>query len=155
MIKMSDISFEQLIKTTEESRLLKNEQLVEKIKIARLEAINHITQNCFEKMKESASKGYDKAFIYDTHWVNDKEAEVDSNGNKRIFNGIVLIDMLKKGYTDFMKDLNDFFNKDDEKKYSCGIYKMKKNKNDIEIWHIYVSWGKKKEKKNFIPGFKK
>jgi hypothetical protein len=153
---MSDISFEQLVKITEESRLLKNQQLVEKIKKARIEAINHITQNCFEKMNESASKGFDKTFIYSTHWVSDRNSELDSNGNKRIFNDIVLIDILKKGYHDFIKDLNDFFNKDGDNKYSCGIYrKKKKTESDIEIWYIYVSWGKKPEKKKFIPGFKR
>jgi len=50
---MTDFSFDDLVKRTEESRILKKQQLVEKIKIARLEAINHITQNCFDKMNES------------------------------------------------------------------------------------------------------
>lgn len=141
---MEELTFEELTNITSKVREDKKGKYVEKFKLAREDAIKHITEGCYTKMADSAKKGFDKSFLYSFQWVDDKDARVDKNGTKTMFEGdIRLLDLMIKGREDFIKDLNYFFNKGEEK-YHCGFFKSNK---DGEIWHIYVSWGNVSEKK--------
>lgn len=145
------ITFEELTNLTSKVRDDKKGKYMEKFKIGREDAIKHITEGCYQKMQESAKKGFDKAFLYSFQWVEDKDSIVDKNGVKTIFEGnIRLLDLMTKGKDEFIKDLNYFFNKGNEDKYHCGFFKNNKDKE--EIWNIYVSWGavNKTENKKFI-----
>jgi hypothetical protein len=140
------ITFEELTNITSKVREDKKNKYIERIKNGREDAIKHITQNCYEKMAESAKKGYDKAYLYSFQWTPEKDSIYDKNGVKTLFEGnIRLLDLLTKGKTEFINDLNKFFNRDNEKKYHCGFFKQKDNEN--EIWNIYVSWSSNLEEK--------
>ena len=146
------ISFEELISITSKVREDKKNEYNEKIRIGREDAIKHITHNCYEKMTESARKGFDKAYLYSFQWTDNKNDICDKNGVKTLFEGNVrLLDLMTKGKTEFINDLNKFFNKDNENKYHCGFFKDTDNGN--QIWNIYVSWSdmKKNYTSNHTP----
>lgn len=133
------ITFEELTSITTKVREDKNNKYFERVKNGRADAIKHITENCYEKMAESAKKGYDKAYLYSFQWTPDKNDICDKNGVKTLFEGnIRLLDLITKGKTEFINDLNKFFNKDNENKYHCGVFYQ--NNNGSKIWNIYVSW---------------
>jgi len=138
----SVFSFEELKKLTNEKKDEKKIKFEDRIKIGRDDAIKHITQGCYDKMKMSASKGYDTSIIYTFSWVSDPDAKVDNNGNKTVFEGnIRLLDLVNKDRINFIDSLNKYFNNDGEDKFHCYI---KKNILKGEsVWYINVSWGEK------------
>jgi len=141
---LSVFSFEELQKLTHEIKEEKKIKFSDRIKIGRDDAINHITQGCYDKMKISASKGYDTAIIYSFSWVSDPEAKVDNNGNKTVFEGNVrLSDLINKDRENFIESLNKYFNNDGENNFHC--YVKKNNFKGETVWTINVSWGKKNE----------
>jgi hypothetical protein len=135
-------SFEELQKLTNEKKEEKKTKFFDRIKIGTDDAIKHITQDCYDKMKISASKGYDTTIIYTFSWVSDPDAIVDNNGNKTVFEGnIRLLDLVNKDRINFIEALNKYFNNDGEDKFHCYI---KKNIFKGEsVWTINVSWGSK------------
>ena len=141
---LSVFSFEELQKLTHEKNEEKKIKFSDRIKIGRDDAINHITQGSYDKMKLSASKGYDTTIIYFFSWVSDPEAKVDNNGNKTVFEGNVrLSDLINKDRVNFIEDLNKYFNNDGENNFHC--YVKKNNFKGETVWTINVSWGKKNE----------
>lgn len=129
------ISFEELKQSTSQVREEKKKQHSERIKLGSEDAIKHITQGCSEKMKESASKGFDRVVIYTVKWVKNPDDTHDEDGNKAIFEGNVrLSDLLTKSKNEFLSDLNIFFNGSGEQNYQCGVFK------GTDSWNIYVSW---------------
>jgi len=141
----SVFSFEELKKLTHEKKEENKIKFSDRIKIGRDDAINHITQGCYDKMKLSASKGFDTSIIYSFSWVNDPEAKVDNNGNKTVFEGnIRLSDLINKDRINFIEALNKYFNHDGEDKFHC--YVKKNNFKGETVWTINVSWGEKPQK---------
>lgn len=138
-----EFSFDELKNITLQVKEDKKQKLMERVNLARNDAINHITQGCYEKMKASAEKGQNSADIYSFEWVTDKDIPFDSNDNKIIFDGgIRLLDLLKKDHKQFFDDLNKFFNKNENGRFHCGFRKEAiENKNK---WFIYVSWAERK-----------
>lgn len=144
---MQQPTFEELTTATNKIREEKINKNIERFKIAREDAKNHITEGCYEKMMNSANKGFNKTDIYSFLWESDPKAIVDSKGNKIIFEGNVrLLDILIKGKDEFINDLNNFFNKDGETKYHCGFYKKNTTIPNESIWNIYVSWAVRENK---------
>jgi hypothetical protein len=144
-----EISFNELKNLTQQVKDEKKIKLMERVNLARKDAIQHITNGCYNKMKEAASNGQNSVDIYSFEWVNDKNSQYDSNNNKIIFEGdIRLLDLLKKNNKDFFRDLNAFFNKNDNEKFHCGFHK--ENIGNVSKWYIYVSWADRKniESKN-------
>ena len=138
---MQQPTYEELNKISSQVREEKKQKYIEKINIAKNDAINHITQGCFEKMTNAASNGFTKVDIYSFSWIEDPKEVFDKHGNKTIFEGnIRLLDLITKSNQDFIQTLNNFFNKDCEAKYYCGVYKKKDNDDGIYTWHIFVSW---------------
>lgn len=139
-------NFDEITKITEKVKNDKKTDFLEKVKNGRTDAISHITKDCKEKMKTSAKKGYDKTILYSFKWTAEKDATHDSDGNKTEFvDGIKLHDLIKKD-DNFFKELDLYFNKNNENKFHTGIF-TKKNEENIITWNIYVSWGVKYEKK--------
>jgi hypothetical protein len=139
--KLNEIS----LNATKERR----EKNIERIRIGREDAINHITQGCEGQMLESANKGLTKTYIYSFKWTEDPKDTHDVNGNKTVFEGNVrLLDLINKGIHDFLKDLNSYFNKESENKYYCGVNRFRE-KDGTTSWNIYVSWGTKENKFNY------
>jgi len=137
------LSFDELTNITnqvkEERKLLLNERIA----MARKAAIEHITIDCYEKMKVSASQGKDSSDIYSFNWTKEKSDRVDKNGNQIIFEGdIHLLDLIKKD-TLFFQELSKFFNKKDTDKFHCGY--RKENTDGTSKWSIYVSWNEIKK----------
>lgn len=138
-------SFEELKKLTCEKKEENKIKFSDRIKIGRDDAINHITQGCYDKMKLSASKGFDTTIIYSFSWVSDSEAKVDNNGNKTVFEGnIRLSDLINKDRINFIEALNKYFNNDGENKFHC--YVKKNNFKGETVWTINVSWGERMQK---------
>jgi len=145
VIEIQQPSFDELKNTTLQVREEKRQKHLERIKIGKDDAIKHITNGCFDKMKIAASNGLDKTDIYSFTWVKDPDNTHDENGNKTIFEGRVrLLDLITKSNRDFFNSLNIFFNKDGETKYYCGVYKNTDNKTGINSWNIFVSWASRK-----------
>lgn len=139
-------AFDEITKITEQVKKEKKTDFLKKIENGRIDAIKHITTNCKEKMLDSAKKGYDKTILYSFKWTDEKDASEDSDGNKTEFvDGVKLHDLIKKD-TNFIKELDSFFNKNGENKFHTGVF-PKKDKKNILTWNIYVSWGVKYEKK--------
>ena len=137
---MQQPTYEELNKLSSQVREEKKQKYIEKINIAKNDAINHITEGCFEKMTNAASNGFNKVDIYSFTWIEDPKELFDKYGNKTIFEGnIRLLDLITKSNKDFIDSLNNFFNKDGQSKYYCGVYK-KKNNEDIYTWNVFVSW---------------
>lgn len=161
-------SFEELTKITEQVRNEKKNNNLERIKKGLHDAVIHITTGAYEKMSESAFKGYDRTVLYSAEWTEEKDAIFDSKGNKKIFEGNVrLFDLIDKGQNEFKNELENFFNKDGEKKYHC-IIKKRYNESGNQTCYIFISWGaldelqkinkktnnnmrKKTEQKGFAP----
>ena len=141
------LSFESLVSMTNEAKKTKNDSYAEKLNIAYEEAKNEIVKGSFEKMKNDASKGYDKSILYSFEWVEDSKAITDKKGNKTVFTGnIRLLDMLYKGRPEFMKLMNDHFNKGyDSPKFHCGFFKRKNDETNLDNWYIFVSWAPYRE----------
>lgn len=138
-------SFEELKKLTCEKKEENKIKFSDRIKIGRDDAINHITQSCYDKMKLSASKGFDTTIIYSFSWVSDSEAKIDNNGNKTVFEGnIRLSDLINKDRENFIEALNKYFNNDGENKFHC--YVKKNNFKEETVWTINVSWGERMQK---------
>ncbi len=130
----TDFNFEELITLTNESKANKNRLFTERLTRARNDAVLHITENAYDKMKESAKNGFSRATLYSFSWAKDPNSRVDENGVKIMFDGdIRLLDLINKDHNDFFNVLNAHFNKDTDK-FHCGV---SKNGN---IWNIYVSW---------------
>ncbi len=131
----TSFNFEELISLTVESKENKNKLFNERLMKARSDAILHITENAYQKMKESATKGYSSSTLYSFSWVKDPNAKVDNNGVKTVFDGdIRLLDLITKDAENFFNELNYHFNRDNENKFHCGF-----NKNG-NTWNIFVSW---------------
>jgi len=130
---------------TKNARETQKLELNSRIIMGREDAIEHITINAINLMKESAINGKDRAIIYTFNWVESPTDTHDRDGNKTIFKGnIRLLDMITKGKVDFLNDLNKYFNKFSENnEYHCGVYKTKDHK-----WNIYVSWSDKFDKED-------
>ena len=144
-IEMQEPSYDELKNITSQVREEKRQKHLERIKIGKDDAINHITQGCFDKMTNAANNGLDKTDIYSFTWVKDPNDLHDENGNKTIFEGRVrLLDLITKSGPDFIDSLNKFFNKDGETKYHCGFYKKKDDNSGIYSWCIFVSWSPRK-----------
>lgn len=134
-------SYDELNTVTSQAREEKKKLHFERIKLGREDAIKHITEGCFEKMKDSANKGFDKTDFYSFSWVENPEDKCDKNGNKTVFEGNVrLLDLITKGKHDFIKALNMFFNTEGESKYHCGFYKKRNQTTNLDVWNIFVSW---------------
>jgi len=153
------IDINELNKITEKAREEKRKNFIERIEKGRIDAIKHITEGCIEKMKDSAIKGFDRTNLYSFQWVQNRDDKVDSNGNKVMFEGNVrLLDLITKGKDEFLNDLNKFFNKDDDNKYHCGIFKKKNMNTNLDTWYIFVSWStkpyneKNKSNKPYLAG---
>jgi len=127
---------------TKNARETQKSELSNRIIIGREDAIEHITQNAVNLMKESAINGKDRAIIYTFNWVESPTDTHDKDGNQTMFKGnIRLLDLVTKGKIDFLNDLNKYFNKFSEnEEYHSGVYKTKDNK-----WNIYVSWSDEDE----------
>lgn len=135
------LSFEELTKITSQVRDEKKHKNNERIKKGLDDAVNHITTGSYEKMTESASKGYDRTLLYTAEWTKDKDAIHDEKGNKKMFEGNVrLFDLIDKGHTEFKTALDNFFNKDGSSKYHC-FFKKKYNDGSFHSYNIFVSWG--------------
>lgn len=141
------LSFESLVSMTNEAKKNKNDSYAEKLNIAYEEAKNEIVKGSFEKMKNDASKGYDKSILYSFEWVEDSKATTDRNGNKTVFTGnIRLLDMLYKGRPEFIKLMNDHFNKGyDSPRFHCGFFKRTNDETKLDSWFIFVSWAPYRE----------
>lgn len=136
------ISFEELKNLTSQVKEDKKSKLMERVQLARNDAVSHITQGCYDKMKQSAINGHNSAVIYSFEWTQDVDALTDLHGNKVVFEGgIRLLDLIKKDNKQFFDDLNKFFNKNDNEKFHCGF--RKENINNVNKWSIYVSWADK------------
>ena len=145
VIEMQQPSYDELKNITLQVREEKRQKHLERIKIGRDDAIKHITEGCFEKMKNAANNACDKTDIYSFTWVKDPDKTHDENGNKTIFEGHVrLLDLITKSNRDFINSLNIFFNKDGETKYHCGFYKKQDIETGIYSWNIFVSWSPRK-----------
>lgn len=146
------VSFEELTKITSQVRDEKKHKNNERIKKGLEDAVNHVTTRSYEKMAESASKGYDRTLLYTAEWTKDKDAMHDEKGNKKMFEGNVrLFDLIDKGHNEFKNALDNFFNKDGSSKYHC-FFKKKYNDGSFHSYNIFVSWstletGKKHFKK--------
>jgi hypothetical protein len=127
----------------------KKNNFIKRIENGRKYAINHITQNCYDKMKEAAINGKDNVDIYSVRWEKDEMCEIDSDGNKRLFGTtdakVKLLDLIKKDEY-FLIELNKFFNKKETDHFYCGI--RKENIEGNNKWIIYVSWS---DKNKFKP----
>jgi hypothetical protein len=141
------LSFESLVSMTNEAKKSKNDSYAEKLNIAYEEAKNEIVKGSFEKMKNDASKGYDKSILYSFGWVEDPKAIIDENGNRIVFRGnIRILDMLYKGRPEFMKLLNEHFNKGyDSPRFHCGFFKRTNDETKLDNWFIFVSWAPYRE----------
>jgi len=140
------ISFEELDNLTKQKREENKIKFEDRIKIGMDDAIKHITQGCYDKMKLSASNGYDTSTIYSFSWVSNPDAIIDNNGNRTMFEGnIRLSDLINKDRINFIETLDKYFNKDGEKKFHSFI--KKNNIKGETLWTINVSWGKKIEPK--------
>ena len=138
------IDIDELNRITEKAREEKRKNFLERIEKGRMDAIKHITEGCIEKMTDSANKGFDRTNLYSFQWVQKRDDKVDSNGNKVIFEGNVrLLDLITKGKDEFLNDLNNFFNKDGNEKYHCGIFKKRNMETSLDTWYIFVSWSNK------------
>jgi len=135
------LSFEELTKITSQVRDEKKHKNNERIKKGLDDAVNHITTGSYEKMTESASKGYDRTLLYTAEWTKDKDAVHDEKGNKKMFEGNVrLFDLIDKGHIEFKTALDNFFNKDGSSRYHC-FFKKKYNDGSFNSYNIFVSWG--------------
>jgi len=135
------LSFEELTKITSQVRDEKKHKNNERIKKGLDDAVNHITTGSYEKMTESASKGYDRTLLYTAEWTKDKDAIHDEKGNKKMFEGNVrLFDLIDKGHIEFKTALDNFFNKDGSSRYHC-FFKKKYNDGSFNSYNIFVSWG--------------
>lgn len=135
------LSFEELTKITSQVRDEKKHKNNERIKKGLDDAVNHITTGSYEKMTESASKGYDRTLLYTAEWTKDKDAIHDEKGNKKMFEGNVrLFDLIDKGHVEFKTALDSFFNKDGSSRYHC-FFKKKYNDGSFNSYNIFVSWG--------------
>ena len=120
----------------EEKEKTKNEKYEEAYKVA----IDIITVNALEKMKLSATRGFEKSIIYQFKYNPDPESETDESGVQIKFNGIWLLDMLIKGNRRFLQLLAESFNKGlEEPKFYCYFQKRESD----NIYRIFVSWYKR------------
>jgi len=118
----------------------------DRINNARKLAVEHITKDVESKILSSIERGFDSSIIYKYQWVADKDATEDSSGNQIIFgDGIRLSDLIKKGSKFFFRDLNKFFNKEEEIKYFTGVFPDRNGQDTV--WNIYVSWNAEKLQK--------
>lgn len=103
-------AFDEITKITEQVKKEKEIDFLKKMENGRNDAIKHITIGCKEKMFDSAKKGYDKTILYSFKWTDEKKASEDSDGNKTEFvDDVKLHDLIKKD-TNFIKELDSFFN---------------------------------------------
>jgi hypothetical protein len=158
--EIKKIDSSRLKELTKQASEKKNDLFQVRIKKAIEDATSHITDGCYDKMEESASRGFDKTIIYQFEWAPDKKATHDSKGNKIIFGeNIHLFDLIKKETSSqFFASLNDFFNKDGSEEYTVTLSKKKRFfEGEVDTYRIFVSWGDNKyvPKKAFQPGFKR
>ena len=138
---MTEPTFEELNRITLKAREDLDKKNSERFKNGREEAIKHITSNYADKMRLAAEKGYDQTDIYNFQWVEDKSSDKDSNGNIVKFGeNVRLKDIITKGRTEFITDLNTFFNKDGNSRYNSGVYSKKDPVTNTIKQHIFVSW---------------
>jgi hypothetical protein len=134
------IDVNELIQMSTMAREEKEKSRNEKYEDAYKAAIDVIIENSLEKMKLSASRGFEKSIIYQFKYNPDPESETDENGIKIKFNGIWLLDMLIKGNRRFLQLLGEHFNKGlDEPKFYCYFQKRESD----NIYRIFVSWYKR------------
>lgn len=143
---MQETEIEEQKKTflSKEEREDRKKKFFERINLAYEEAVSHIIEGSSSKILDSESNNKDQAILYSFRWVENPDDEHDQLGNKTVFTGKVrLLDMLTKGKRQFMKLLNDYFNKDlEEPKYHCGVFKKRDFETNKDTWHIFVSWSK-------------
>jgi hypothetical protein len=138
---MSESKFEELNRITSKAREDLNLKNIERFKLAREEAINHITIGYIDKMEIAAKRGYDQTDLYTAGRAENKSLDCDPLGNKVKFgDNVWLIDIITKGRKEFLSELNDFFNKDGNSEYHCGIYPKKDIPSNTLTYHIFVSW---------------
>jgi hypothetical protein len=149
---MQETQVEEQQKTflSKEERDERKKKFFDRINLAYEEAVNHIVEGSSSKILEAESNGKDQAILYSFRWVENPDDEHDQLGNKTVFTGKVrLLDMLTKGKRQFMKLLNDYFNKDQpEQKYHCGVFKKRDFETNKDTWYIFVSWSKREP---FVP----
>jgi hypothetical protein len=139
----NNIDVNELIQMSASARQEKEKSRNEKYEEAYRIAIEKIIDGVEDKMKQSASRGYEKSIIYQFQYNPDPTAEVDPSGTLIKFNGIWLLDMLIKGNRRFIQLLNEHFNKGlDEPKFSCYFQK----KDTDNTYRIFVSWHKRVQK---------
>ena len=138
-----ELSFDELTNITNQVKEERKLHLNERIAIARRVAIEHITINCYDKMKISASSGKDFSDIYSFNWTKNKTDAFDKDNNQIIFEGdIHLLDLIKKDSL-FFEDLSKFFNKKDNDKFFCGY--RRETIDETSRWYIFVSWNEIKK----------
>ena len=149
---MQETQFEEQQKTflSKEEREERKKKFFDRINLAYEEAVSHIVEGSSSKILEAESTDKDQAILYSFRWVENPDDEHDQLGNKTVFTGKVrLLDMLTKGKRQFMKLINDYFNKDQpEPKYHCGVFKKRDFETNKDTWHIFVSWSKRDP---FVP----
>jgi hypothetical protein len=149
---MQETQFEEQQKTflSKEEREERKKKFFDRINLAYEEAVSHIVEGSSSKILEAESTDKDQAILYSFRWVENPDDEHDQLGNKTVFTGKVrLLDMLTKGKRQFMKLINDYFNKDQpEPKYHCGVFKKRDFETNKDTWHIFVSWSKREP---FVP----
>jgi hypothetical protein len=139
----NNIDVNELIQMSASARQEKEKTRNEKYEEAYRIAIEKIIVGVEDKMKQSASRGYEKSIIYQFQYNPDPTAEVDPSGTLIKFNGIWLLDMLIKGNRRFIQLLNEHFNNGlDEPKFSCYFQK----KDTDNTYRIFVSWHKRTQK---------
>jgi hypothetical protein len=137
---------EQSHKKFDDKIFVEKREFFNKINLARKEAIKVITKNAITKMVRSVKNGFNRTILYKYQWSPEPDAIYDPSGNRIIFgDGIRLSDLIRKGGKQFFRDLDDFFNKNGEKKYLTGVYPKKYD--DVTIWNIYVSWN---DEENYV-----
>ena len=148
------ISFSEANKLTDETIKQHRETYEEIAKNAIEEAVNEVTKDSFQKIKEACTgimsqKKKRYVEIYSFHYVKDKTATHDIHGNKVIFNGVRFSNILKYNHKRFISTLEDFFNQDsdDNGKFYC-YYRISRVEDDTK-WSIYVAWNQQKPKTNF------
>lgn len=138
---MDKLTFEELNNITSKVREEKKLKNIERINLGRKDAIETIVKDYEKKMLDSSSKGFDKTILYSFEWVSDPKAVSDSKGVKTVFGeNVRLLDLITKGRDEFIKELNNYFNKTDENNFHCGFYRKKREGEIPDIWNIYVSW---------------
>jgi hypothetical protein len=154
--KIEKLSFTEANKLTDETILQRKLAYEESTDKAIKEAVFEVTKDAFQKIRNVCTKissVHKKRFveIYSFEFVKDKSQLYDKNGSKVIFNGIRLSNILKYNHNRFIKELEDFFNEDNEGesgKFYC-YYRFWK-KDDDSKWSIYVAWNNKSEEKEKV-----